>query len=335
VKNSQKNPNNQKSLKSEEEILEALNEITDGKVKEISLIYELGDYLKMERERDKMIKAMSKLKAKRNKIVKEGSDPKKMEDITKKQTKGLTELIKKVIEMHIFKQKFKQNPQAFYKSRRLFVTFKNFQIARNFKNLYNKQYRDGRGLLKMGSRAGTESQAQAKKTDNSPKQDFTSGAKLQRNEEKYVDVDNKIKYRGSTLPNIPKDKFKELAEKQKKFGGNTDSSNPDQKFYSERPKNFNKKMANELKRGFISKMMNFYSRSSTSEELLKMTKMRDVFGPNLILKRSLDPKYINWDYHSDSELGLIEIIIYSFAVLMVMPGVCYYLNYQYFKLDLM
>jgi hypothetical protein len=94
-------------------------------------------------------------------------------------------------------------------------------------------------------------------------------------------------------------------------------------------------MTNELKRGLVSKMMNFYSRSSTSEEILKMARMREVFGPNLILKRSLDPKYINWDYHSDSELGLIEMIIYSFAVLMVMPGICYYLNYQYFKLDLM
>ena len=289
----------------------------------------------MERERDKKIKEMAKLKTKRTEIIKNGSDPTKLEKITKQQTKALSQLIKKIIEMHIFKQKFNASPETYFKSRRVFVTFKNFQIARNFKELYNKQYRDRMGFFRQKGLHLSSDQAKSKKIDKSPKPEFQSSGKLQRNEEKYVDVDNKIKYRGSTLQSTSKDKLLELAEKQKKFDKLSDSRSPDQKFYSERPKNFNNKMQNELKRGLISKMMNFYCRSNTSEELLKMTRMREVFGPDLVLKRSLDPKYINWDYHSDSELGLVEMVIYSFAVLMVMPGICYYLNYQYFKLDLM
>ena len=88
----------------------------------------------MERERDKLIKKISQLKMKRKKIISNGSDETKLKNIEDVLESTLGKLIKKVIDMHIFKQKFNKNPSSFYKSRRLFVTFKNFQIAREFKD---------------------------------------------------------------------------------------------------------------------------------------------------------------------------------------------------------
>ena len=322
-------------MKDEERIKDALNEITEGQVREVSLIYELGDYLKMERERDKKIKEISKLKAKRMKVIKAGSNSKKLKAVNSKLRRALVELVKKVIEMHVFKNKFNANPTAFYKSRRLFVTFSNFQVARSFKDLYNKQYRDS-GIPfvspKVLSRLSSKVDGLSKKNDPLPER--SSSGKLQRNQEKYVGVEQKVKYRGSTVDENVKEKFAELVEKQKRFE-EKEKVEKNEQFYSERPKNFDTKVQKELKRGILSKMAAFYLRSPTSEDVLKMNKMREVFGPHLVLKRSLDPKYINWDYHSDSELGLVEMVLYSLGVLVVMPAICFFLNYQYFKLDLM
>ena len=228
----------------------------------------------MERERDKKIKEISKLKKKRKKIIKNGSDEKKLKNINDKLIKTMCDLIKKIIEMHTFKLKFIQNPKFFYRSRRLFVTFKNFQIAREFKDLYNKQYRDNKTLfLTSGaSRRMTEKQNNLVKKGGSPKSGRSSmSGKLQRNEEKYVDVDNKIKYRGSTMDAKLKNSFQELVEKQKKFDNEEDiskSSTSNKQFYSEQPKSYDNKLKKELKRGILSKMMEFYTRKSNSEELL-------------------------------------------------------------------
>ena len=56
-------------MKNEEEIFEGLNEIMDGKVKEISLIYDLTEYLELERCRDKHMKHLAVLKEKCRKLI--------------------------------------------------------------------------------------------------------------------------------------------------------------------------------------------------------------------------------------------------------------------------
>ena len=324
-------------MKSEDEILETLNSITNNQVKEVSLIYELGDYFQIERERDKQIKQISKLRASRQKLRKK-DDSEKLQKVNSKLKKSLASLIKTVIKMHQFKRQFTHCPEAFYKSRRLFVTFKNFKIAKDFKDLYNLQYKRKGAFLSSispGAYKRSMEKLDSKKQDKGPQQMHDkSESKLTRNQEKYVDVDTKLKYRGSTIDSNLDDKIAELSTKQNKFDNPNDNTNKSKQFYSERPGNYNEKMRNELKRGFVSKMMQFYTRSQTSEDRLNMLKMLEVFGPGLKLKRSLDPKYINWDYHSDSELGRVEMVLYSVGLLVVMPAICFYLNYQYFKLDL-
>jgi hypothetical protein len=307
-------------------------------VKEVSLIYELSDYFKIERERDKLIKKISQLRASRQKLLKKDAHSKKLETKNSELKKSLVTLIHTVIKLHKFKIKFRENPESFYKSQRLFVTFKNFKIAKEFKDLYNKEYRSKKlSFLTSPFKKKSFKKLQANSKKNDPKPNPSSKDKLQRNEDKYVDVDTKLKYRGSSINSNLHEKMIELAEKQKQFEDDDKgiSKTPGKQFYSERPKNYEDKMRKELKRGILSKMMEFYSRSATNEEQLKMVKMREAFGPDLKIKRSLEPKYINWDYHSDSELGRIEMTLYSFGVLVVMPAVCFYLNYQFFKLDLM
>lgn len=326
-------------MTNESQIKDALNEITNGKVKEVSLVYDLGEYLKMERDRDKKIKEISTLKAERAKIISSGGDPEKLEKSTKKLTGALTQLIRKVIEMHIFKDKFNNNRELFFKSRRLFVTFKNFIVAREFKDLYNRTYRENRQLFPTTRQSPHPKKQDPPKRDLNPTPDASSSGKMTRNEEKYVDVDNKLKYRGSTISGDMKTKLEDLVEKQKRFSERTEQAKslgePKQQFYSELPKNYDQKLSKELKRGILSKMMSFYRRSVSTEEMLKIRRMREVFGPDLVLKRSIDPKYINWDYHSESELGLLEMVLYSIFTLVIMPAICFFLNYQYYKLDLM
>jgi hypothetical protein len=55
--------------------------------------------------------------------------------------KHLSDLIQKVLEISKFKEKFKNNPEDYFTSRKLFVTFKCPSEAWAFKTLYNNSYK--------------------------------------------------------------------------------------------------------------------------------------------------------------------------------------------------
>jgi hypothetical protein len=53
----------------------------------------------------------------------------------------LVNVIKKVLVIADFKRKFKKNPEKYFKSRKIFVTFKSHLDAWAFKTLYNRTYK--------------------------------------------------------------------------------------------------------------------------------------------------------------------------------------------------
>jgi hypothetical protein len=59
----------------------------------------------------------------------------------KRISRYLSDLIQKVLDISSFKKKFKKNPEEFFTSRKLFVTFKSPVDAWIFKTLFNNTYK--------------------------------------------------------------------------------------------------------------------------------------------------------------------------------------------------
>ena len=102
-------------LKDEEQIMAAFQELSDHRILEVSLIYNLTDLFRLE----------SELEALKKKT--EGSE-------------NLSEQIaQKEKELQTFKEHFVKNKRAYFTGKG-FVTFQNFKRAKLFKDLYNKVY---------------------------------------------------------------------------------------------------------------------------------------------------------------------------------------------------
>lgn len=101
-------------VSSEKEILDAFNEISNGKVLELSLIYDLSIYYKLQKE----LKGVNK-----------SNDVDKASKLTLLNSK-----------MESFLNDFKRNKSAYFIGRG-FVTFKNFIATKSFKDLHAKVYR--------------------------------------------------------------------------------------------------------------------------------------------------------------------------------------------------
>ena len=56
-------------------------------------------------------------------------------------SRHLSDLIQKVLDISKFKTAFKKNPEEFFTSRKLFVTFKSSTDAWRFKTMYNNGYK--------------------------------------------------------------------------------------------------------------------------------------------------------------------------------------------------
>lgn len=49
-------------------------------------------------------------------------------------------LIKQVLKIRSFKEKFGKNPEKYFESRKMFITFKNLKSAELFEDIYNQEY---------------------------------------------------------------------------------------------------------------------------------------------------------------------------------------------------
>lgn len=326
--------------------------MTDGHVKEVSLVYDLNEFADMEKERDKYWNKIEKLKKKIS-VMKDADEETKTR-LKKKQTQNLVKMITKVTEMKKFRKDFDKNPENFFVSRRLFVTFENFKYAKEFKDLYNLEYKTSPFQLPIGFLNGeenTEKEEQAKVKKEDPVRDYSgSKGKLERDQEKYVDVEKKLIYRGSVnSKGIDPQMLKKLAEKQKNMSNeeNEDDSdysenkeeevqrkNLQQRFLSERPSDHSKRVDRERRQGRHSNMTKFYMRENEGTMEYKRRRMREIFGGSLVVARSIEPKYINWDFDSDVHLGKLEAAAYFVLILVFMPCVCFYLNMKFFDLDI-
>ena len=124
------------SLRNETQILHYLNYISNNSIKEISLIYDLSSLFKTDQEKVQIMKDLKHQRAINKRTPQETSlnlDP--------QICRSLCDLIKKVLKIAEFKKRFKNNPEEFFKSRRLFVTFKSHRDAWAFKTLYNRAYK--------------------------------------------------------------------------------------------------------------------------------------------------------------------------------------------------
>jgi hypothetical protein len=102
-------------LKDEEQIIEAFQELSDHRVLEVSLIYNLTDMFRLEAE----LEALRK---------KSGDS----EDLAE-------QIVQKEKELKDFKEHFAKNKRSYFTGKG-FVTFQNFKRAKLFKDLYNKVY---------------------------------------------------------------------------------------------------------------------------------------------------------------------------------------------------
>jgi hypothetical protein len=120
------------SLRSEAEIFAKFYKFSCGKVKEISLIYNLADYFKLKNE----LKSIEERKddAKRNWLLQ-----------------------KKREELETFQTNFKSHPEKYFTGRG-FVTFQNYKYAELFKLMYHQAYR--RSFLNLFSRSSNKSARQ-------------------------------------------------------------------------------------------------------------------------------------------------------------------------------
>lgn len=342
----------------EEEIKDCLNELTGGHIKEVSLIYDLNDFIKLQKERDKLWNKIEKLKKKISAL--EESDEKTKIRLKAKLSENVTKMFMKVTELSKFRDDFAANPEKHFNSRRLFVTFENFKYAKDFKDIYNQEYRVNPFSLPMKllkkendeSQESTEDeqelQAQAKK--DGPERDYSkSKGRMERDEAKYVDVEKKLIYRGSVSKGgLDPEMIKKLAEKQKMMANtesdeDTDDDSEDSKlgtknlkkrFLSERPSDHPKRVDRERRRGKHSNLTKFYMRENEATEGYKRRRMREIFGGSLVVARSIEPKYINWDFDTDVSLGKLESICYFVLILVFMPCVCFYLNLKFLDLDI-
>ena len=102
-------------LKDEDQIMAAFKELSDDRILEISLIYNLTDFFRLESELD----------------------------VLKKKANGTEEIAETIAqkekELQAFKEHFSKNKRAYFTGKG-FVTFQNFKRAKLFKDLYNKVY---------------------------------------------------------------------------------------------------------------------------------------------------------------------------------------------------
>lgn len=204
-------------------------------------------------------------------------------------------LQKKKDELESFKASFRDHPEKYFTGKG-FVTFQNYKYAELFKQMYQQAYR--KPVFKLFKRKPTKS------------------------------TRDKFQEAVQTIINEKRQQGDENTKRSTILSSDTSLQPSSQaiKVIKQRPENDS----------IVYSLWKFMFESKlTAEQQKNLALMKPTLGENFKLKRTIDPKLINFNFSGKNEITNRNQIVYFVVLFVILPAIAYLLSFSVSKHQLM
>lgn len=257
---------------------------------EISLVYDLRQFFKLTAKRNslKNLFDTTEIKHRKEELKREINDVEK--------------------EIFAFIIEFKKAPYKYFTGKG-FLTFRNYQYARLFQNIYNKAFSKIENIY-LNQRA-------AKNIKQLKSLVFKSLIKPDKNQK--ISKNTTSTTHNNTNPLSDPD----ISSKKEGYSTKTQDLN-NQPIIKEKTDGYLKKITNKITNMFLYKNIN-------DVDTEKGKKMISYFGQKFKLKRGIEVKSINFDYSQKNPVTNFQMMLYILLFIVFLPALAYYFNYKHFE----